>query len=433
MTEDPKPKIRVSVVLWWIYVLAVLVVLVIVAQRVYPTLATDYRLTWFETFCVSLLPAFACTIPGFFLRRLRLGQMMATFITVVVVGLISLAVAKYAFEKKITDEANRLAGVTNAFFIKVSAPLVAPPAPPVPAVPLSLAITPTPSITPTPIATPTPSGPTPRPAAGQTPTPTPTPTPVPTLPPYDAAQVKGQLTTIGSFEIDTLRAEYQRDIIAAGSARLLDPERLGSDRKMEAGKKSTEALLALNDQFREKERAWIDAQMPKLDLLYIPDAERAGMKKGFLTSSTRARGLVDNFWNAEKKFLGEVNNVFKMLGESNAWSVANGKFAFNDAGFASDLNLRLIKLQALGVEREQTLVDSQTALKQTQVDMFTAGAAAAVKAAADAQAAAEAAAAAAAAQPPGTTPAPGAAAVPVPAPPAPPAAPVTRAPAVPPK
>lgn len=425
MTEDPKPKIRVSVVLWWIYVLAVLVVLVIVAQRVYPTLATDYRLTWFETFCVALLPAFACTIPGFFLRRLRLGQMMATFITVVVVGLLSLAVAKYVFEKKITDEANRLAGVTNAFFIKVSAPLVAPPAPPVPAVTLSPAITPTPSITPTPTTTPTPSGPTPRPAAGQTPTPTPT--PVPTLPPYDAAQVKGQLTATGTFEIDTLRAEYQRDLIAAGSVRLLDPERLGTDRKMEAGKKSTDALLALNDQFREKERAWIDAQMPKLDLLYIPDAERAGMKKGFLTSSTRARGLVDNFWNAEKKFLGEVNNVFTMLRDSNAWSVANGKFAFNDAGFASDLNLRLIKLQALGAEREQTLVDSQTGLKQTQVDMFTAGAAAAVKAAADAQAAAEAAAAAAAAaaQPPGTTPAPGAVPVPAPA--------TTPAPAVPPK
>lgn len=410
MPEEPKPKIRVSVVLWWIYVLAVLVVLVEVARRVYPVLATEYRLTWFETFCVALLPAFACTIPGFFLRRLRLGQMMVTFITVVVVGLVSLAIARFIFERKITAEANQLAAQTNSLFIKVSAPLAAPSPPPAPSVTLSPAITPTPSITPTPIATPTPSGPTPRSAAGQTPTPTPTPTPLPTPPPYDAAEVKGQLTTAGLFEIETFRAEYQRDIITAGSARLLDPERLGADRKMEAGKRCVDQILALNDQFREKERQWIDAQIAKLDLLYIPDAERAGMKKGFLTSTTRARGLVDNFWNAEKKFLGEVTNIFTMLKDSTAWSVTNGKFVFRDAGFPSDLNLHLIKLQALGAEREQTLVDSQTAMKQALTDMFTAGAAAAAQAAADA----------AAAPAPGTTPAPGV----IPAPTTAPAPPV---------
>ncbi len=418
MTEEPKPKIRVSVVLWWIYVLGVLIVLAVVAQRVYPALATEYRLTWFETFCVSLLPAFACTIPGFFLRRLRLGQMGVTFIVVVVSGLVSLAVAKYAFEKKITDEANQLVAAANSFFTKVSAPLAAPAPPPAPAVTLSPAFTPTPSITPTPEVTPTPAGPTPRPAAGQTPTPTPTPTPVPTLPPYDLAEVKSQLTATGLFEIDALRADYQRDVIAAGSARLVNPERLGTDRTMEAGKKVTEQLLALNDQYRDKQRQWVDAQLPKLDTLYIPENERAAMKKGFLTSATRGKGLVDNFWNAEKKFLGEVNNLFAMLKESKSWSVANGKFVFDDAGFASDVIKRMMKIQTLGAEREQTLTDAQTGLKQTLTDMFAAGAAAQATAAQ----AATATPAPGVAPAPGTTPAPAAAPAPAttPVPSAPP-------------
>ncbi|OAI42703.1 hypothetical protein AYO41_00790 [Verrucomicrobia bacterium SCGC AG-212-E04] len=426
MTEDsPKPKIRVSVIIWWVYVLAALVVLFVVAQRIFPALATEYRLSGFEYFCIALLPAFALCLPGFFLRRLRLGQMGVTFVTVVVAGLVSLAIARFAFYKKLTDEANQLATQTLALFNKAAAPLAEPTAPPAPSVTLWPALTPTPTTTPTPFGTPTPTPTVPRAAANQTPTPTVTATPLPTLPPFDAAEVQKQVTETAVFDLAKIRAEYQAAVIAGGSARLLSPERLGTDRSMDGGKKMVDQLLAANDAFREKQRAWLDALLPKLDALYIPDVERAAMKKSFLATSNRTRGMVDNYWNAEKKFLGEVTNLFTMLKESNDWGVENGKFTFSDAGFATDFNKKLLKFPPLSTDREQSLLDSQASLKQTLNDMFTAAAAAAAEAAAAAAAAAEAAAAQAATGTPvpGASPVPGAAPAPT-TPPAPGAVPV---------
>jgi outer membrane biosynthesis protein TonB len=368
MTDPQKPKHPVAATLWWIYVALGCFVILMLARKDYQTFAGEYQLTVWEFVALCLCPAFLVAIPGFLFRRLNLRHISLAFVIVFFAGLVSLLIAKREAEIKAKAEANRVSTQVEATMETAGATMELPP--PLPTV----TPTPTPTVTPTP--TPGPPGPTPRPtptpnpAAGPTPTPTTTPTPTPL--PYDAVEVPKALTVQATFELETLRALYQREIAAANFAHLLSPSRLAADKGMVEGLKLAEQANVANESFRSNARGWLESIPAKIDAMSVPPPERSAMAKAYNSTLPKSRGMIDNAWNANKKLALEISTLLGALKESKGWSVVDGKFDFSDIAVATAFSQRMGKIDSLAIDQQQQMNDAMTALRETIKATFSA-------------------------------------------------------------
>jgi len=370
MTDPQKPKHPIAATLWWIYVALACFIILMLARKNFPTYAGEYRLTMYEFMALCLAPAFAFSIPGFLFRRLNLGHVSLAFVIFFFAGVISVFVAKRETELKIKAEANRVASKVDSLLLIAGETMELP-------APLP---TPTPTVTPTatPTPTPTPVGPTPKPTPTPTgPTPTPTVTPTPTPIPYDAVLVPKELTTQATYELETIRATYQRDIAALNFSHLLTPGRLAADKGMADGLKATEQALALNETFHGAARTWLEAIPANIDGMSVPEPERTAMRKAYGGTLAKSRGMIENAWIANKKLATELGTLLAALKDSTGWSVVKGsdgkdKFDFADTAIATAFIARVAKIDALTVDQQQTMTDTMTALRDTITATFTA-------------------------------------------------------------
>ena len=356
MTEKERPKFGLWTIVWWLYIALAIVALYKLGHSVFPVLSSEFKLSLAEYLSVALLPAFALSVPGFFLRRVQLGQILMAFIIFYGAGLGIIMFEQYKTRREVSDTANRLLAEADSALTKPQAP---------PITPLPRA-TPTPTPTPTPTATPTPTPvPGARPTAVMTPTPTPLPTPEPTPTPVDRIAVATELFADVQPALVTAAVEYRKDLEAAGFARILNPARLAKDTDLVESQKMCAQMNTAIDQFREKTMKVIDGLLARVDAINIPPAEQELFKNALQSSMASTKGVVEKAVYTERQIAGETCGAITILKDAKGgWSVTDGKLAFTDVGAAADFNKRLAAIQPLMQSLDQTRLDLQNNLNQ---------------------------------------------------------------------
>ena len=167
-------------------------------------------------------------------------------------------------------------------------------------------------------------------------------------------KAQGELGEVERFmkefisQMASQRNNYLLELAAIGWDRILDPQRIESDKTLAESKVTVEKAKAIVEKYDQETNVLLGNARQRIQTFDISAASKQEMTSGFDRGMEKAKQDIYALWALEKKVVYEFENIFNLLFEiRGTWVVSEGQILFHNDDDLNRFNSYIASIQSL--------------------------------------------------------------------------------------